>query len=166
MKHSAFKVFGVGMWGIVLQVGEPAGGIPILVWILLALIALGLVIWMLSRRGESTMDRRDEVNWDRSPGMDEMRPQVVEVRGEGRDDLTVIEGIGPAAEDVLAAAGITTYERLADTNIDRLEEILQNQKMSLMDPETWPKQARLAAQGRMDELKRLQDSLKGGRTEQ
>jgi len=149
------------MWGILLQ-DEPQGGIPILVWVLLALVVVGLVIWMLSRRGESAVDRGDEANMNRPPRMDEMTPQVVEVRGEGRDDLTVIEGIGPSTEEVLVAYGITTYERLAETEVDRLEEILQDKKMSRMDPETWPKQARLAAQGRMDELKRLQDDLKGG----
>jgi len=35
-----------------------------------------------------------------------------------------------------------------------------------MDPGTWGQQAQLAAEGKMDELKALQDDLKGGRVEE
>jgi hypothetical protein len=33
------------------------------------------------------------------------------------------------------------------------------------DPTTWPAQAKLAAAGKWDELKAMQDNLKGGRKE-
>jgi len=33
------------------------------------------------------------------------------------------------------------------------------------DPSTWPNQSQLAADGKMDELKILQDNLKGGKVE-
>jgi hypothetical protein len=33
------------------------------------------------------------------------------------------------------------------------------------DPTTWPEQAKMAADGNWDELKTLQDNLKGGKAE-
>jgi small subunit ribosomal protein S2 len=33
----------------------------------------------------------------------------------------------------------------------------------MFDPTTWPKQAKLAAKGKWDELQALKDSLQGGR---
>jgi hypothetical protein len=44
-----------------------------------------------------------------------------------------------------------------------LEQILEEEGIRLADPGTWPDQARLAAGGAWDELKALQDRLKGGR---
>ncbi len=72
------------------------------------------------------------------------------------DDLKRIEGI-------LNAAGITTFAALADTPVMRLREILNAElRGSIGSPASWPEQARLAAAGAWDELKRRQDNLKGG----
>ncbi len=79
------------------------------------------------------------------------------------DDLTIIEGIGPKIASVLQAAGITSFAKLAQANGERLEQILHEAGLRLADPSTWGEQARLAGEGKMEELKTLQDSLKGGR---
>ena len=79
-----------------------------------------------------------------------------------KDDLDLIEGIGPAIAKAFNKAGINTFAQLASTNVTKLSEILSNAKLP-GDPTTWPEQARLAAQGKMDELKKLQDELQGGR---
>lgn len=81
------------------------------------------------------------------------------------DDLTLIEGVGPVAAEVLAAAGITTFAKLAKTSADDVKTILEasEAKVSHLDPTTWAQQAQLAADGKMDELKKLQDELNGGR---
>ena len=81
------------------------------------------------------------------------------------DDLKLIEGVGPVAADVLAAAGITTFAKLAKTSADDVKTILEasDAKVSHLDPTTWAQQAQLAADGKMDELKKLQDELNGGR---
>lgn len=79
------------------------------------------------------------------------------------DDLTRIEGIGPKISSLLQNAGITTFSQLAATETSRLEEILQEAKLSLANPDTWPEQAKLAAAGEWDTLETLQDELKGGR---
>jgi large subunit ribosomal protein L20 len=81
------------------------------------------------------------------------------------DDLKIIEGIGPKIAEILAAAGISTFAKLAATDAAKLREILAaaGSKFASHDPATWPQQSKLAAEGKMDELKALQDELQGGR---
>jgi large subunit ribosomal protein L17 len=83
----------------------------------------------------------------------------------GADDLTIIEGIGPKAAEVLVAAGIVTFTDLVATSADKVKEILtaSTARVGHLDPTTWAQQAQLAADGKMDELKTLQDSLNGGK---
>jgi predicted flap endonuclease-1-like 5' DNA nuclease len=79
------------------------------------------------------------------------------------DDLKIIEGIGPKIASLLAAAGITTFNQLASTDVNRLSQIVRDAHLAMSDPTTWPEQARLAAAGDWNGLQKLQDSLKGGR---
>jgi large subunit ribosomal protein L21 len=81
------------------------------------------------------------------------------------DDLKIIEGIGPKAAEVLVAAGIDTFAKLAKAKVEKINEILDSAeaKVQHLDPTTWGQQAQLAADGKMDELKKLQDELNGGK---
>ena len=81
------------------------------------------------------------------------------------DDLKKIEGIGPKIEGILKDKGIMTFEDLANTEVEKLKEILAEagNRYKMHDPTTWPEQAKLAAEGKWDELKELQDRLDGGR---
>jgi len=81
------------------------------------------------------------------------------------DDLTRIEGIGPKISSLIQADGITTFARLAQTEVSRLKGILDEAgpRFRLADPATWPEQASLAANGEWDRLSALQDQLKAGR---
>lgn len=81
------------------------------------------------------------------------------------DDLKLIEGIGPKIAELFVAAGIDTFGKLADADVDTLKSILEDagSTFATHDPTTWPQQARLAADGKFDELKTLQDELQGGR---
>jgi predicted flap endonuclease-1-like 5' DNA nuclease len=80
-------------------------------------------------------------------------------------DLTRIEGIGPAISRVLSEAGIVNYAQLAEAAVDRLRDILAaaGPRFRIARPTTWPQQARLAAEAKWDELQELQDSLTAGR---
>ncbi|HBU78343.1 MAG TPA: 30S ribosomal protein S2 [Muricauda sp.] len=80
------------------------------------------------------------------------------------DDLTKIEGIGPKAAEALVESGITTYAELAKADADDIKETLTEASSTLahLDPTSWPKQAKMAADGEWDELKEWQDSVKGG----
>ena len=79
------------------------------------------------------------------------------------DDLKVIEGVGPRIEEVLKAAGITTYAKLAETRPGRLETVMKEAGTRLANPATWPEQAGRAAARDWEWLRQLQDELKGGR---
>lgn len=82
-----------------------------------------------------------------------------------KDDLKVVEGIGPKIEELCHNAGIYTFEQLADTSADRLKEILDaaGSRFQIHNPTTWPQQAALARDGKWDELKKWQDELNKGR---
>jgi len=81
------------------------------------------------------------------------------------DDLTQIEGIGPAIARLLASSGILGFEALASAKPGELQRILEQagDKFRMHDASTWPEQARLAAAGQWDKLAQLQDELVGGR---
>lgn len=85
--------------------------------------------------------------------------------GTVRDDLTRIEGVGPKIQDLLNNAGILTWAQLATAPVDRLKNVLQvaGERFQMHDPTSWPDQAKLATEGRWDELDELQDLLQGGR---
>lgn len=79
------------------------------------------------------------------------------------DALQKIEGIGPKVASLLKENGITTFAQLVDTPLDKLEEILDSNKLQMIHPGSWTEQAKLAAAGDWDALQKLQDELKGGR---
>jgi len=81
------------------------------------------------------------------------------------DDLTRIEGIGPKIQDLLYGAKIYTWASLSKTDVGRLKEILDaaGERFQMHEPKTWPEQAQLAAEGRWEELDKLQELLRGGR---
>ncbi|QIE59545.1 50S ribosomal protein L21 [Rasiella rasia] len=77
------------------------------------------------------------------------------------DDLKKIEGIGPKIAETLAAAGIATFADLAKAKPAKISEIIEGVRGNHV-PDTWPQQAKLAADGKWDELTELQDKLDGG----
>jgi DNA-binding protein HU-beta len=79
-----------------------------------------------------------------------------------KDDLALIEGIGPKIAQALNKAGIHTFKQLSETPVQRLHQVLIEAKFP-GDPGTWPEQAKLAAEGKIEELKKIQDVLQGGR---
>jgi small subunit ribosomal protein S2 len=86
-------------------------------------------------------------------------------KAEKGDDLTKVEGIGPKAAEALTNAGIGSYAALANAKPDAIKEILTaaSSRMAHLDPASWPKQAKMAADGKWDELKEWQDNVKGGK---
>ncbi len=79
------------------------------------------------------------------------------------DDLTRIEGIGPKINTVLHQADIHTFAQLAAMKPAAIKQLLTEGGVRIGDPATWPRQAKLAAGGKWDQLKTLQGTLKGGR---
>jgi large subunit ribosomal protein L21 len=96
--------------------------------------------------------------------VEEKAPKAAKASKKG-DDLVIIEGIGPKAAEALVLAGVDTFAKLASTTADAVKAILDasTSKVQHLDPTTWAQQAQLAADGKMDELKKLQDELNGGK---
>jgi large subunit ribosomal protein L21 len=82
----------------------------------------------------------------------------------GKDDLEIIEGIGPKIAAVLIENGITTFAQLADAKADDVTAMLKASggRFSLANPESWAEQAALLRDGKMEEFKALTDALVGG----
>jgi len=86
--------------------------------------------------------------------------------GDAKQDLKIIEGIGPKIEEILNSNGIRNYSRLAAMPPVRIAAILKGAgpRFQLHDPTTWPKQASLANEGKWEELAELKIKLISGRT--
>lgn len=82
-----------------------------------------------------------------------------------KDDLKKIEGIGPKISSILIENGIDTFEKLSEATATFIEEKLKEagSRFSMHKAGSWPKQAKLAFEDKWDELKKLQEKLKGGR---
>lgn len=91
--------------------------------------------------------------------------EVAETSPATGDDLTIIEGIGPKIAELLNNAGITTFAQLADAEDAAVQQVLTEagSRFNVHDAGSWNEQAALARDGKMDELKELQDRLKGGK---
>ena len=81
------------------------------------------------------------------------------------DDLKKIEGVGPKAMEAMVNAGLDTFAKVAKAKPEAIEAILAeaSSRLAHLVANTWPQQAKLAADGKWDELKELQDKLDGGR---
>lgn len=81
------------------------------------------------------------------------------------DDLKKIEGVGPKIASLLADAGLETFAKVGAASADKIREILEaaGNRYKSHDPTTWPQQAKMAAEGKWDELKAWQDELDGGK---
>lgn len=93
------------------------------------------------------------------------KKEEAEAQSTTADDLKKIEGVGPKIADILADSGYETYAKLAEADVDDIKAILEEagSRYKMHDPTTWAEQAKLAAEGKWDELKEWQDSLKGGK---
>lgn len=78
------------------------------------------------------------------------------------DDLKKVEGIGPKIAETLIAAGISTFAELSKSKSEKIAEIIADVRGNHVT-DTWPAQAKLAAEGKWDELKKWQDELDGGK---
>lgn len=84
---------------------------------------------------------------------------------DGRDDFTVVEGIGPKINDLIHDAGIHRYAELGRTKVEVIQKILDDAgpRYTLAKPGTWPAQADMAADNKWDALKAWQNELDGGK---
>lgn len=82
-----------------------------------------------------------------------------------RDDLELLEGIGPKVCQVLNDAQILSFAQIAAMTPAALKAILERagDRFRVLQTESWPVQAALARDGKLKELKEYQDFLVAGR---
>lgn len=145
-----------------------AGGAGPLTTVVLVLLLI-IIVWILLRSQVGQVDTSD-LEHDHHGHEDhghaehhEEEPAPAPAASASPDDLKVLEGLGPKVQSVLNAAGIATYAQLAETPVEKLQEVLDAAGYQYMNPGSWPEQASLAADGDWDALKKLQEELNAGR---
>lgn len=146
-------------------------GTPIGVILILLLLVVALYWWGLNRPSYDQIASADEHHAvephpaaDSHHGPDAHDQVAAESALATPDDLQRIEGIGPAIEKILNAAGIHTFGQLAAAEVDQLERIVREEAgLRIAYPDSWPQQAQLAATGDWNALAKLQEELSGGR---
>jgi small subunit ribosomal protein S2 len=117
------------------------------------------------RKSEKTSEKEgsDEEQVPKKKKVETKKVVSEEKEAEG-DDLTKVEGIGPKISKIFQESGINTFANLADKTEAELSAILTEagSKYASKNPASWPKQAKMAADGKWDELKEWQDNAKGG----
>lgn len=80
-------------------------------------------------------------------------------------NLQIIEGIGPKMSEFLHGKGINNWKTLGEYDEDYLKKLMSEEggRYRIINPETWPKQATLAASGNWNELISYQKQLSGGK---
>jgi chromosome segregation ATPase len=84
-----------------------------------------------------------------------------------QDDFTHILGIGQKISSALKNAGIKSFSKLAETGVNRINEVLEKGNPSLLkktDSSSWSEQARIAAEGDWEALVKLQKSIKAAKS--
>lgn len=83
-------------------------------------------------------------------------------------ELQIVEGVGPKVEGVLKNGGVNNWAELAEQSTDDIKTLLAaaGPAYKMMDPKSWPQQARLASEGKWDELVEFQRFLDTGREDQ
>lgn len=81
------------------------------------------------------------------------------------DDLAQIEGIGPEIRRILFNAGIHTFATLSERKPEELLTIIKAANFQApVNTQSWPEQARLAAEGDWEALDILREDLAGGQS--
>ena len=81
------------------------------------------------------------------------------------DDLTKIEGVGPAIAKLLVGSGIVSFSDLAAKPAADVKQVLTDagSRFQMHDPASWGLQADMAAKGKWEELNKWQDEHDGGK---
>lgn len=89
----------------------------LLLWLLVILVLIWIILWLIP---------------------------FTPVFKDQRDDLKLIEGIGPEVEKLLNSRGIYTFRQLVNADLNEFNRWLDERGWAYMDPKTWPDQADLA----------------------
>ncbi len=137
----------------------------LLIAFLLGLL-LGWWIWGCCRKKKSThVETRDVSTASLAPKAAPAPKATVLPAGIKLNDLKIVEGIGPKIAQILNDNGINSWVELADASPEKIKEFLTEAgpRFQMANPGSWPKQARMAADGEWEALKKWQDEHDHGR---
>ncbi len=82
-----------------------------------------------------------------------------------QNDLKLVEGIGPKIEQLFHNHKVKTWKALSECSVKKCQEILKSggRRYQMHNPGTWPKQAKLAYEGKWKKLSDWQDKLDKGK---
>ncbi|WP_452220100.1 hypothetical protein [Lacinutrix salivirga] len=82
-----------------------------------------------------------------------------------KDDLTIVEGIGPKIQELFHNHDVKTWKALSECSQDKCQKVLDSggERFKIHKPGTWPEQAKMAYEGEWQKLKDWQDALDGGK---
>lgn len=126
---------------------------------LLSIAIIASIVALVARVVATNRERIAEVSkeaFGRPPTVDQPGPPPVapgryapdvDFVGGQQDELITIKGIGPSSEEQLKAAGITTFEKLADLTGEQVMQVLTSAPPGA-DFDSWVAQARELAEAR------------------
>jgi len=81
------------------------------------------------------------------------------------NDLTIVEGIGPKIQELFHNHDVRTWKALSECSVDKCQSVLDSggERFKVHSPGTWPEQAKMAYEGRWEDLLKWQDELDGGK---
>jgi len=128
-------------------------------WLLLGVLIGLLLSWLLGKligKGPSVPERVD--------GIDHAAARAAGYYIAGPESLEIIEGIGPELARILRDNGVRSLHTLGASSVATLQGILAKggERLRVVNPQTWPEQARLATSNRWVELRELQNRLFNG----
>ncbi len=136
-------------------------------WVIVIFLALVVVVALLILANRQTPaispsagHEHDHPADDQVPSAHDEKAEIAEI--PLMDDLTGIEGIGPKIAALLGEQGINTFKELANAEVESIDRLLDEARLSFADPGSWPEQARLADLGEWGALDEFQSELKGG----
>lgn len=82
-----------------------------------------------------------------------------------KDDLKVVEGIGPKISGMFIDAGIKTWKALSETEVSDCQKVLDGggDRYKVHDPASWPMQAKMCYENKWKELAKWQDEHDHGK---
>lgn len=121
--------------------------------IVFALLLLLIYLWLQRKKEMEIADKT--ILSDQIPEKEAIKT-VESPPPPAPNDLTRIKGIGPKYATVLQRAGVLTFDHLARLDSNQIMSILTDAGVPFADPNTWPEQARFAAEGDWQGLAELQ----------
>ncbi|CAL2088689.1 hypothetical protein LNI90_03870 [Tenacibaculum dicentrarchi] len=139
--------------------------LSIIFWLILAVIIIMSVYSLFKYQLPmffGYLNKKVDSNNQHKPQKENLvRAQNIFSKRVKENDLKIVAGINPKIEGLFHAFGIKTWEDLAGTSVEKCQEILKSvgNKYKIQKPKTWPKQAKLANQGKWKELQECQGNL-------